>query len=210
MRISASQIKTFTGSKSKRAWRYILWIKDDIENDAFLVGTAYENWILTGDDRVKEVIKQSEQKVKDMEKLLEDLEIAKFNSKGLEFERWKFQVEISWTLFGVDFVGYIDNLTDERIDDIKTCKYPSKEDWWKNMWSNITTREEYELQLRMYMKALNRDKARIIEVSKHKYKDWKPRNQIIEYKMTDEFDLYMTWKWKPVIMEMIDLYNKYK
>jgi hypothetical protein len=55
------------------------------------------------------------------------------------------------------------------------------------------------------MKLTGKQKGKIIEVAKHKYKDDKPRNQIIDINMTTELDQEMTNKRQPVVNEMIRL-----
>lgn len=109
------------------------------------------------------------------------------------------------------FVAYIDNFNDDCIDDIKTAHYlTNKDNTAKNSWSGMSTWEEYELQLWVYMKLTGSKKARILEVAKHKYKDERHAHQIIEFEMTEEFDKRMTDKYQPIVEEMSLLYNKYK
>jgi len=73
----------------------------------------------------------------------------------------------------------------------------------------MSTNDEYKLQLRVYMKLLGRNKSRIIEIAKHKYKDERNEHQIIEFELTPEFDKEMTEKYQPVINEMSNLYKKH-
>ena len=206
-RRSPSQIKTFKWSKQKRAAEKILWIRDEYSNDNYIVWQIWEDYLLKWLTSIEDII--GNQKVEDMEKVIQDVEAIKINAKWLDFDVWKTQVKAEWLLLWHSCCGYIDNLTDERIDEIKTAKYLSKVDWAVNMWSNMSTYEEYELQVWVYMKLLDRKKARIIEVAKHLYKDWVPRNQIIEFHMTPEFDEKMISKFQPVIDEMSEMMNKF-
>jgi len=206
---SVSQIKTFCGSKAKWAWKYILWIEDDFEkNDSLILWKMFEYWLMNWKDNIEEII--WDQEVVDMEKLIEDYETLKHNAQWLAFERWVSNYKVEWDLLWQKFVWYIDNITEIYIDDIKTARYLSKEDWGINMWSWMSTNDEYKLQLRVYMKLLGRNKSRIIEIAKHKYKDERNEHQIIEFELTPEFDKEMTEKYQPVINEMSNLYKKHK
>ena len=205
---SVSQIKTFCWSKAKWAWKYILWIEDDFEkNDSLILWKMFEYWLMNWKDNVEEII--WDQEVVDMEKLIEDYDTLKHNAQWLEFEKWSSNYKVEWDLLWQKFVWYIDNLTESYIDDIKTARYLSKEDWSINMWSWMSTNDEYKLQLRVYMKLLGRNKSRIIEIAKHKYKDERNEHQIIEFELTPEFDKEMTEKYQPVINEMSNLYKKH-
>lgn len=209
MRLSVSQIKTYNASPAKRAWLYILWIKEDYSNDAMLLWQAFENWLITKHDNLEKIIWNKE--VEDMEKFVQDYDTLKFNAEWTELNLWKQQVRVQGKLFGLDFIWYIDNLTDERVEDIKTTRYLTKPDSKsKNMWSGMTTMEEYELQLWIYCKLLWRKKWRILEFAKHRYKDNRKASQIIELEITDEFDKEMEVKYWKIIEEMKKLYNKYK
>ena len=147
----------------------------------------------------------------DPEVLLEKYENIKHNSSNLDFKIGDRNVKVEWQICGEDFLWYLDNYNPDCIDDIKTVTYLTKPDWKaKNFWSGMTYIEEYELQLRIYMSLTWINKSRIIEVSKHKYKDDRIANQIIEFEMTEEFDKRMRGKYFPIIKEMRILYNKYK
>lgn len=205
--LSASSIKTYVWGVSKWAWTYILWIRDSYDNkDALSIGKMFEEWLITGKDN-RDIIKDIE--IDNTEKFNEQYESLKHNARGLEFERWKTQVEVRGELFWFPYVWYVDNLTDEWIDDIKTAQYLSAKDGTKNMWSGMSYYEEYELQLWTYMKVLWRKKARILEVGKFAYKDKRSANQIIEFLWTDEWDKAMENKYKPIIDAMYALYNRF-
>lgn len=207
MRLSASSIKKFNGSKSKWAWHYILWVKDEFESDALPLGNLFEHWLLTGEDRY-EILE--DYPIVDMEQLMTDYDNLKYNSEWLSIELWTVQAEVKWELFGCDFLGYIDNLTDEVVYDIKTSRYLSKkETTTANHWSWMSYYEEYELQLWLYMKLLWRKKAMIAEVAKHRYKDWRKANQIIQFKWTDKWDEDMTKKRQPIVEQMKQLYDNF-
>lgn len=205
MRLSASQIKTYSASKAKRAGQYILWVKDEFQNDSFNVGNLFElrltKWV--EDFQILEW-------VQDLEKAIQDFDNLKHNAEWLEFKSWDIQVFLQWEINGVEFVWYADNIIDGVIEDIKTCKYPTNiESGAINMWSGMTTYQEYELQIRIYMVLTWLKKWRIIEVAKHKYKDEKPRNQIIEFKWSDKWNKQMEDKFFPIIDEMMTLYAQY-
>lgn len=206
---SISQIKTFCASKSKRAGQYILGIKDDYEeNDALVLGRIFEKWLMTWEDRIEEII--GEDPVVDMEKLMEDYDTLKHNAQWLEFDKWASNYKVEWDLLWQRFVGYIDNLTEDCVYDIKTSRYLSKEDWWKNMWSWMSSYDEYKLQLRAYMKLTWKTKAKIIEVAKHKYKDERNEHQVIEFELTPKLDEEMTKKYQPIVDEMSKMRNTFK
>lgn len=205
MILSASQIKTFNASKAKRAWQYLLGIKDEFKSDALPLWQLFElrltKWV-----EDFELIKD----VAEPEKVVEQYDNLKHNAEWLDFKAWYLQVKCEWTINGSEFVWYIDNITDWVIEDIKTAQYLTKQDNNSvNMRSWLSTMDEYALQLRIYMKLTWIQKARIIEVSKHKYKDEQPRNQIIEFEWSDERDNAMQDKWYPVMDEMKALYQKY-
>lgn len=119
-------------------------------------------------------------------------------------------MEVNGIIGDYQFVGYIDNLTD-IIDDIKTSHYLTKKDGGqKNHRSGMTTYEEYELQLWVYMKIANIKKSRIIEVATHKYADDnRCEHQILDFELTDEFDKKMSDKYFPIFAEMKEMKNKY-
>ena len=88
------------------------------------------------------------------------------------------QFKVQGNLLGMPFIGFIDNFNPNLIDDIKTVKYLTNVEDVKdnrNFWSGLSNYEEYELQMWVYMKLANVNKSRIIEVSKHRYKDGKMR-----------------------------------
>lgn len=205
LRISVSQIKTFNASPSKWAGMYILWIKDEFQNDNYDLWNLFENWLITKQDILEEYLDKNT--ISDIPKFVNDYDNLKYNSEWLDIKIWQTQYKLEWQLFGVDILGYIDNLTDEYVEDIKTTRYLTKEDTKSiNMWSGMTTIEEYKLQLRVYCKLLWRKKARIIEIPKHKYKDW-PKHQILEYNY-DEVEKEMSEKIHKIVEEIKSLWIK--
>lgn len=78
------------------------------------------------------------------------------------------------------------------------------------MWSGMSTYDEYKLQLWIYSKLTGINNAKIVEVSKHEYKDKRVENQIIDYVFDDATHVEMEAKYKPVVEEMYDLYTKFK
>lgn len=207
MYLSPSQLKTYNASPAKWAGRYILWIKDPwFWEDSMVVWSMVETWLMTW----KDDFTLMDGKDIDREAVLAKYEAAKFNATWLDLPIWQAQVKVEWELFWVQFVWYIDNLTD-KIWDIKTSYYLSKDDQTaKNNRSNLTYQEEYALQLWIYMKLTGVTKAAIAEVGTYLYKDGRNSNQIIDFELTDEFDKEMTEKREPKIKEMVELYKKYK
>lgn len=204
--LSPSSIKTFVGSQAKWAWTYILGVRDSYDNkDALQLGKMFEEYLCTWKDNwaICDGIE-----IEDKEKFIESYDNLKRNAIWLEFEKWKRNVEVKWELFGYPIVWYIDNLLDDCIDDFKTTQYLSDDKPTKNFWSGMSYREEYELQLRIYMKITWIKKSRILEVWKFKYKDNRHANQIIEFEMTEEFDKKMTEKYEPIVKEMFDMYTR--
>lgn len=174
-----------------------------MENDSFLIGQIFEEYLMTWKENLETIV--GDQKVGDMSKIFTDLETLKHNAEGLEFERGLRNVKVEWTIFGYPFEWYLDNLTD-TIDDIKTCHYlTDTASNSKNMWSWMTTYEEYELQLWIYMKLKGITKARILEVSKFAYKDKRHAHQIIEFEMTEEFDKKMSDRYEKIVKEMVGM-----
>ena len=207
--LSPSSIKTFVWSKAKRAWKYILWVKDSDDNqDNLRIGKLFEERLFTWIDNW-DVVKWVE--ITNSEKFHKDYETLKHNSKWMHFVKWETQVEVKWELFGYPVRWYIDNLVGWVIEDVKTAHYLSKpwDDSVKNMWSGMSYNEEYLLQLRIYSRLLWQEKTHILEVSKHDYKDKRHAHQIIEYTFTKELDKKMEDKYKPIIEEMAELHKQF-
>ena len=190
LRLSASSIKTFCASKAKWAWKYCLWVEDEVNYwDALALGKLFEHWLMFGKDDYSIL---DNEEVFDMEKLMETYDALKHNAEWLEFERWTNDFKVEWELFGVPFIWYIDNFREDCIDDIKTSQYLSKEWWSSNHRSWMTYHEEYALQLRLYMLAT-----------------WVKKAKIIEFEMTDEWKEKMINKYQPIVQEMKELFDKY-
>ena len=208
--LSVSSIKTFCSSKAKRAWKYCLWIKEDTDfGDSLSIGKLFEHWLMTGEDKYELCTD-----VKSMEDIVEVYDTLKWNSQGLEFKKWERNKEVRWELFGVPFVWYIDNFTEEYIDDIKTSQYLSKKDSnMVNHRSGMTYYQEYELQLRIYHMLTWIKNCRILEVSKHKYVTAKDKDrhehQVIEFHFDEENDKEMAAKYEPIVKEMMEMYKKF-
>lgn len=207
--ISVSSIKTFCSSKAKRAGKYLLGIKDDTDyGDSLSIWKLFEYWLMTGNDGFHILEWEN---VKDMESLMETYDTLKHNAKWLEFKRWESNYEVAGELFWMKYIWYIDNFNEDCIDDIKTAQFLTKKDSKQiNHWSWMSYYDEYALQLRLYMKMTWVKKSRILEVSKHKYKEEdRHEHQIIEFELTDEFDKEMTSKYEPIIKEMKEMYEKF-
>jgi len=210
--LSVSQLKLFNSSKAKRVWEKCLWIKDDFQNDNYSIWLLVEDFLLNSEHDISNVDNIIQWNIiKDQEKVQEWYNNAKKNTVWLELEVGFVQCKVEWNLLWYNFIWYVDNLTNEWIEDIKTTQYLTNTEnkWSENLWSWLTTYQEYELQLWVYMKLLDRDKARIVEVSKHEYKDWKPRNQFIEFHRTEEMDQRMEETRWPKVKEMFELYQRY-
>lgn len=208
VRLSVSQIKTFLGSKSKRAGQYILGVKDEFESDALPLWHLFEHRVFTGEDNFAILEKT---KILDKKRLLEQYENLKFNATWLEFTPGQQQVMIRGSFrLGVDFIGFIDNLVDGEIQDIKTCSYLTNIDnRTPNSRSGLSYYEEYELQLRLYMKFSGYRAWKIIEIAKHRYADNMPHHQIIDFVWSDKRDQNMESKYFPIIDEMLAYYTKF-
>jgi len=208
MKLSVSQLKTYNASPAKWAGFYILWIKEKIENDALWLWQIAENWLVTGQDDYS-ILENAN--IQDMEKTIEQYDIIKHNAKWLEIPKWVAQYKTEWVLLWQMWVWYIDIITEDEVIDIKTSQYlTNPETTSPNMWSWLSSYDEYALQLWVYMKLTGRSRGKIIEVSKHKYKDERNSNQILEFVMSDEWDKAMTDKRQPIVDEMVALYNKHK
>jgi hypothetical protein len=152
----------------------------------------------------------SDKNIFDKVKFMKDFEALKHNAIWLNFQKWELQKKVEWKLFWVDILWYIDNYTEERIDDIKTSAYLTKLDSnVVSMYNWLTKMEEYELQLRVYMKLMNKNKSRIIEIWKHKYKDNRNSHQIIEFIRDSKMDKRIENKRLPLVKEMVELDKKY-
>lgn len=203
LRLSASSIKTFVASKAKWCWQYVLWVYDTIENDSLLVGKLFENYLFTGKDDWSII---EWQPIQDNVKLVESYDNLKYNSWGELLLEGEKQVEVKWELFGIPYIWYIDRIYDWWIEDIKTTQYLSKDDWNKNFWSGMSYWDEYKLQLWLYSRATWITKTRIREYWKFMYKDGRKSKQVIEFIINND---EMEQKYKPIIMEMKELYDKF-
>lgn len=210
MKYSASSVKNFCWSRQKWAGKYVLWVKDVFTEDSFAVGDLIENYLKEGTDNY-EIIK--DRNIEKMDAVLADYDTAKYNAEWLGFVKWidkvKFEGIICWQVF----IWFPDNLIEgEYVDDIKSSRNLTKigeDEGGKNMWSNMSTYEEYELQMWIYMRLTKINKARIFEVAKHKYKDWRRAHQIIHFELTPEFNKKMEDKYGPIIQDMSAMWNKF-
>ena len=130
------------------------------------------------------------------------------NSEWLEKIEWDYQTFVSMNLHWIEHIGFIDVMQKDKIIDIKTTGKKTSLDWL-SMYSWLTKRDEYELQLWFYMKATGLRKASIIEVVKFAYK--KPGSYWDEYEMnwTDEMDgKWIEWT-REKAREMKALYDRF-
>ena len=179
-----------------------------MKSDALRVWKAVEDYLLNPFHSLDEMLKWVE--LDDKEKAIQTYEDCKFNAGWLQLPIWEVQKEIKWEICWVDYIGYIDNYKDWIIYELKTAQYLTDKDkeWAKNMWSGMSTIEEYKLQLWMYMRVLKCN-WRIVEIAKHRYKDWLDRNQFIDFEWSEDFDKEMLAKYTPIINEMKELYEKF-
>ena len=204
-RISVSQIKTFIKSKAERAGKYLLNIREDKQEDYFIMGHVFEAWIMFWKDISDKYLKE----IKNKKTFFEEFETLKYNSEWLEFIRGKNNYEVKGKLFWQDILWYIDSYTKDEIIDIKTTQYLSKDDWKKWLFG-MNSYDSYKLQLWIYFRLTWVKKTKIIEVSKHRYKNKeRHEHQIIEFNWTKEEDLKMEKKYKPIIEEMNEMFNKF-
>lgn len=205
MKISVSQIKTATASLAKRAGMYILQVKDEFENDSLALGNLFEKYLI---EKVEdwEIIKD----VSDKEKVVTQYDALKHNATGLEIPEWYYQYKIEWELFWCDFLWYADIFRNDCIYDIKTIgKTGDTENTYPNMRSWLTYMEEYELQMRAYMKVTGIKKSQILAIGKFLYKDGRHDHKVIDIDRSDELDERMTKKFWVVVEKMKDLFAKY-
>lgn len=205
MIISASQIKCFLNSKAKWAGKYVLWIKEEFNSESLVVGKAIENYVLTGDEIN---INNYDTFWLDIDKIMKDYEETKYNAQWIVIPKWEQQKEVRWIINWVEYVGYIDSYSDWIIYELKTASLLTQKDWKASIFSWIPTYEEYRLQCWLYMRALWAD-AKLVEIWKHRYKDWRVSNQIFDFKWSKEFDDEMTGLYVPVIDEMKEMFDKY-
>lgn len=201
-RLSASSIKTFCGSPTKWGGSYLLWLKDPT-GDAMYLGKIFEHWLFTGEDNWSLA-----DGVTDKVKFIEKYDWLKANAK-LDFKKGQHNVEIKWELFWVPCIWYVDNLI-ETVDDIKTTQYITKDDSAPNFWSGLSYWDEYRLQLWIYFRLTWIRHTRILEYWYHTYKDGRKNCQIIDFIWTDEEDKKMEEKYRPIVEEMKELYNKFE
>lgn len=208
MKLSVSQVKTFTGSQAKWAGKYILWIQDEFKSDALLLGNLYEHYLIHWEDNWDIAENKT---IHNPEKLAEDYEWLKHNGQHIDVPKGSYQTKVEGKLLWQEWVGYIDLLTDDTIIDIKTVYRPTKTDSkTKNMWSGLTSYEEYELQMWVYMSLTWYKQADIIEIAKFQYKDWRQSNQIIHFERSDDRNYSMTERREPVVENMAHIRAKHK
>lgn len=206
MKISISQIKTANASLAKRAWQYILGVKDERESDSLPLGNLFENYLINKVDAYDEYL----QNVIDREKVIATYDALKHNAVWLEIPEWYYQYKIEGTLFDLPYIWYADIYREDCIYDIKTIgKTGDIDATHNNMWSNMTYLDEYKLQMRAYMKATGVKKTKILAVWKFLYKDERHDNRIVDIDWSDELDQEMTAKFWPLVEKMKSLYKQY-
>jgi len=206
---SVSQIKKFNANPAERAGKYILWIKCATNDEAFALWNLAEYRLCNHIDDY-ELLK--DYVWLDVAKVIEWYDVIKKNAEWLDKIDGETQLFVEWNIWDHKLIWYIDILQGDTIIDIKTSRYLSKEWWWVNMRSGLTSFEEYELQLWFYMKATWKRKAKIVEVAKHDYKnkwEWHSR-QVIDFNRTDEMDKKRTKRSLDLLNQMQELHNKFK
>lgn len=205
---SISQMKKYNADPAAWWWQYILGIKSAWNPDAFCLWNMWEHWFCTHEDDYG--IMEDYTNL-DVDKVIKTYDILKENAEWLPKIEGETQLFVEWDIWWHKLIGYIDVLQGDTIIDIKTSHYLSKPGWNPTMRSGLTKFDEYSLQLRFYMKATWKRKAKIIEVAKHDYKkkgegeSW----QEIEFNRSDEMDK----KWTARSLERLDsmqqLHNKF-
>lgn len=206
---SISQLKKFNADPAAWWWKYILGIDSPGNPEAFCLWNLAEHRLCTHEDKYEIM---EDYKLLDDDKVIEWYDIIKSNAEWLPCIEWETQLFVEGDIWGYKLIWYIDVLQGDTIIDIKTSRYLSKEWWWVNMRSGLTSYEEYELQLWFYMKATGKRLAQIIEVAKHDYKkkgEWHSR-QVIDFNRTDEMDKKRTNRSLWLLEEMNNLHNKFK
>lgn len=207
MYISISQIKTANASLAKRAWEKILWITQQRESDSLDLGNMFEHYLINKEDAYDRFL----QNITDKEKFIATYDALKHNAIGLEVPEWDYQYKVESELFWCPFIGYIDIRQKECLYDIKTI-YRTWDIDGKNVnhWSWLTYLEEYELQMRAYMKTTWIKKSKILAVWKFLYADKRNDNRVLDIDRSDELDARMTAKIWPLVEQMQTLYSKHK
>lgn len=204
--LSVSQLKTYNASPPEWAGIYILWIKKEYQyEDPLALWNLFESWILSWKDNYS--ILDNYKKI-NLENVISQYDTLKLNYTGDFLPKWECQKKLHWFIEWEEFIWYADYITNNTIVDIKTSYYLSKEWWYKNSWSWLSYREEYALQLRVYMKLYWCKSSWILEVAKHNYKkkgkghSW----QYIKYELNKDFDAY----WSKRVKERVDWINSLK
>jgi len=212
--LSVSQVKKFMKSKSQRAGEYILWIKDERKDDSLYIWQAFhkilENYNLKWE--INETVwHEILANCDDKQKAVEVYDCLVSNINKVELERWESEVKVSVNLFWQDFFCVIDCLTENEVIDYKTVSSLSKEDdkaWFRQAENNYA---DYKFQLRVYAKATNRRKWKIIEIMKKQLKTRpEERWQVIEFEFTEQDDKEMSEKYWKIVWEMVELLQTYK
>lgn len=162
MRISVSQIKAFMKSPSQWAGQNILGIKDVVKNDAFNIGKWFHHYVQTGN---KEQAYEMLNGVEDVENSVIKLDNLIFNFNLMWIKTiWKNEVKFNANIFGIDFLGYLDNVEDSLINEYKSTSSLSNKDDKPAMRQAVNSYEEYALQSWIYMKCTGINTVRLIEV----------------------------------------------
>jgi len=221
-KFSVSQLKKYNANPAERAWTYILGIKNYSDSASNIAGKMFEERYTKkqlAEEPSDREAKLNERCEKQLSILIDTderckavllFESLKDHAKNLNTEVGAIQQYVVWKIAWFDFCWYIDNVTEDRIEDYKTI-WQAKNLNTISQYSWMTNGDEYELQLRVYMYLTERSKARIIEVNGYNYVK-EPKEgyvKIIEYTRTEEMDK----KWIAFIAEkcteMSALYVKF-
>lgn len=162
MRLSVSQIKAFMKSPSQRAWQNILGIRDVIKNDAFNIGKAFHHFAQTWNEaEAIELLNWCE----DLGLAVKKYDCLMNNYKEMWLvTTWQNEVKFNTVIFWIPFIWYIDNLDINYINEYKSTSSLSTPEDKPLQRQAVNNHEEYALQSWIYMKALNRNEVRLIEV----------------------------------------------
>lgn len=127
------------------------------------------------------------------------------------------ETRIDFQFEWIDMIAIIDVLTDDFGIDYKTfaTKVEEWKTWW-NMFSALSTREEYELQAWIYFYALHSiwkdvQKFKFALFCNKEYKTYKQEDyhKIIEFNYSDERNQKMMNRYLPTIKAIVELYDKF-
>lgn len=202
---SPSQVKKYNASPAEWAWSKFLGIKTEYSDETSLVvGNMVEYYLIHKNHNYDLM----DNKKVDKEKLSDQYEkaLAVIDRYGDQSPTWEYQVKLTWDILWVSWLWYADILNSDTVIDIKTsARQTNPETTSPNMWSGMSTYDEYAFQLWVYMKLSDRSHGQIFEIPKTK--SWSV--QIFDFYMTKDFDDKRTERTGQRIQEMNALWDRY-